>query len=191
MINKKTSILVVALLCAGSFLYAGAVDFYIKDNDLYITNKEEQHTYRIKDISSRSAITIHIPTKMVEEKPKIPPEVPQEKVEPKEDPEAKDQKPSEAKNSDKIAKDRLQLNKFLLESREFYQHGQLKQAWEMLDLAEEIDKQDYRIMTMKGSILMEMGDPKLGVEYWKKSLQLNPQQADLREKIKSFEKDKK
>ncbi len=185
MISKKSVIFILAFLSTDYLMYAGSIDFYTKDNDLYIVNKEEQHIYRIKDISSRSALTIHVPAKKKEGKENKSPEKDQAEQE------SKETKPLKKNSEENLVKDRVLLNKYILESRDFYQSGQLKQAWDVLDLAEEIDSQDHRIKTMKGSLLIEMGDTKLGLEYWKESLKINPQQVELREKIKSLEKDKK
>ena len=183
MIMKKIFLYTMfSILCTPVFA-EDLIKYYIKDNDLYILNREDNHSYIVRDISSRSNLIVHVALRSAK---KETPEAP------KEDDANKSPNPEEKTPktpAELTAKDRAQVTKLLLESRSAYAKGHVNQAWDSVEAAEEINANDYRVKKMKGSLLIEMGDTESGIHYWEESLKLKPDQADLKAKLRSLKKE--
>jgi len=145
---------------------------YIKANTLYVTNPFDHRTYTIPDISTMVPVRIHLygNVKDVDTMKYF------------------DKAQDEEKNKEgkKFVVDKAQITKYILECQELYSEERFKEAWDLLDLASELDANDYRLKKMKGSLLIRMGDEETGLKYWRDSLTINANQPDLKAQLKAY-----
>jgi tetratricopeptide (TPR) repeat protein len=66
--------------------------------------------------------------------------------------------------------------------------GKIEKARELVEKAARIMGEDSEILEHLGDIYLAQGDPIRAVEHWKKSLELDGTQDDVREKIVAHEK---
>ncbi len=163
------------IIFLGIFTYAQTalaedLKHFIKKNTLHVINPFDHRTYTIPDISTKNPARIHLYGDL-------------KKIDA--------MKFSEKANEDsKYMIDKAQVTKYILESQSLYADGLYKEAWDRLDLAEEIDSRDYRLKKMKGSLLIEMGDIETGLKYWHESLEIKPNQPDLKSQLKNYGEEK-
>ena len=75
--------------------------------------------------------------------------------------------------------DRVQAQKLLFKANQHFIKGQITKTWELVDAAKKLDPSHYRIKTMEGSLLYQMGSKDLAMTRWQQSLKQNPDQPEL------------
>lgn len=77
--------------------------------------------------------------------------------------------------------DLVKARKHLFDANEAFFKGDLQKTWSLIDEAEKLDPGNYRIMSMKGSLLYRIGSKDLAVPLWEQSLAINPDQPEIRQ----------
>lgn len=75
--------------------------------------------------------------------------------------------------------ERVKAQKLLYEANQQFIKGNITKTWEMVDKAKQLDPNHYRIKTMEGSLLYQMGSKDLAFTRWQESLKQNPDQPEL------------
>lgn len=88
---------------------------------------------------------------------------------------AVEEKPKQATQEELI-----KARKYLFDANEAFFKGDLQKAWSMIDEAEKLDPENYRIKSMKGSLLYRTGSKDLAIPLWEQSLAINPDQPEIR-----------
>jgi len=79
------------------------------------------------------------------------------------------------------------INEFIRKAKEFYAGGHFKKAWNLLKKAEEMDPKNPIIKTMSGSIQLHLGNIQEAIYYYKESLDIDPNQPDVKKQLKELE----
>ncbi len=74
----------------------------------------------------------------------------------------------------------ISARKYLFDANEAFFKGDLQRAWALIDEAEKLDPENYRIKSMKGSLLYRTGSKDLAIPLWEQSLATNPDQPEIR-----------
>lgn len=75
--------------------------------------------------------------------------------------------------------DKIEARRLMHVANQAYFKGEVSKAWELVEKAEALDPDFYRIKTMKGSLLYKIGSVDLAKEIWMKSLEQNPNQPEI------------
>ncbi len=139
------------------------IEFFVEDNVLIIFDKLDPRQLRIVNIESIPALDITFSRPYNKDKDLAK--------------ETKDDKAAKADSSIKI--DPKDISKYIYQAKKLFNSGDKVAAWDLIDRLEEVAKDDYRIKTMKGSLLYQSGDFAGAITYWQESLKLNKNQADV------------
>jgi tetratricopeptide (TPR) repeat protein len=84
-----------------------------------------------------------------------------------------------------------EVSKYILKAKKLFNKGDVVGAWDVVDRLEEVAPNNYRIKTMKGSLFYRAGEYEKAIMYWKESLKLNRNQAEVRAMIRKAERESK
>ena len=99
-----------------------------------------------------------------------------------------DKREREGKLKSPKLKSDIELDSIIFKAHLLYKDGEYEDAMKLLDMADRNFPDHYKIKTMKGSIFYLMGYPKMAILNWKKSLELNPNQMQVKEYKEKLEK---
>ena len=83
--------------------------------------------------------------------------------------------------------EKSKISTLIIRANELFYRGNYDGAFTLINQAETLDPQNAQVKAMKGSLLIETKHVKDGIQSWKESLLLNPDQPDLQKKIKEIE----
>lgn len=75
---------------------------------------------------------------------------------------------------------KVEARRIMFKANQAFFSGDLEKTWELIDQAEKLDPGYYRIRNMKGSLLYKLGSRDVARELWKTSLEINPEQPDIK-----------
>jgi lipopolysaccharide biosynthesis regulator YciM len=85
--------------------------------------------------------------------------------------------------------DKVNARKVMYQANQAFFKGEIEKAWQLVEEAENLDPDFYRIKSMKGSLLFKIGSKELAVDLWRDSLTKNPDQPEIRAMLEKTEKE--
>jgi tetratricopeptide (TPR) repeat protein len=83
---------------------------------------------------------------------------------------------------------KVAARRIMYQANQAFFKGEIEKTWELIEQAEKLDPEFYRIKSMKGSLLFKIGSKDLAVELWRESLTKNPNQPEIRAMLENAEK---
>lgn len=83
--------------------------------------------------------------------------------------------------------DKAKLAEILYKAKIYFKRGDIATTWDLVNQAEELAPEDYRVSAMKGSLLYQAGGFVEAKEYWNKSLKKNPIQPDIKAMLRKMQ----
>ena len=75
--------------------------------------------------------------------------------------------------------EKIEARRIMYNANQAFFKGGIEKAWELIEKAEALDPDYYRIKSMKGSLLYKIGSKDLAISLWKQSLAINPNQPEI------------
>lgn len=85
--------------------------------------------------------------------------------------------------------EKIEARRIMFQANQEFFNGNLDKAWDLIEQAEKLDKDFYRIKSMKGSLLYRIGSKDLAVAMWQESLALNPAQPEIVKLLQETQKE--
>ncbi|MBP9707194.1 MAG: hypothetical protein KBD78_06080 [Oligoflexales bacterium] len=85
--------------------------------------------------------------------------------------------------------EKIEARRIMFQANQEFFNGNLDKAWDLIEQAEKLDKDFYRIKSMKGSLLYRIGSKDLAVAMWQESLALNPAQPEIVKMLQETQKE--
>jgi tetratricopeptide (TPR) repeat protein len=75
---------------------------------------------------------------------------------------------------------KIEARRIMYQANQAFFKGEIEKTWDLIEQAEKLDPEFYRIKSMKGSLLYRIGSKDLAAELWKDSLEKKPDQPEIR-----------
>ena len=166
------------LFCfVSSFVYAGVV-IYKKEKDIIVKGNEQREQFVLPEtFKNASRYNIIIPAKKKKVAEKKVEEV-EKKL--KEKPAVKEEDSKRVVASQGKETFKPDLPTLLLEANDLYHKKKYKRLLSILNRAEKFYPKNSHIKTMKGSLFYSLGWKDLATQNWKNSLDIEPNQPEVR-----------
>ncbi len=166
---KISSLLSLVFACSASGVFAAdpvtpkSLDVIDNQGDLILIEKDKKTRYITpKEINSTGSFLVKIQRER-----------------------AKEEEARKAPTQD----EKIEARKLMFEANQAFFKGEFQKVWDLIDQAENLDPEFYRIKSMKGSLLYRIGSKDLAVSLWQESLKVNPDQPDIIELLQNTQKE--
>ena len=165
--DKKKSVVVEKIL---------PYDYKVENNKIKIEEKGSSKIHYLKNLKQYPSIRVTLPYHKILKKD------PGEKPDEKEDKKQKREKKLPKKRN-LSENDEDKINLLIEKAKSSYLSGDFEEAIGYLKQAKKIDEDSPLVHKMIGSVYMQMGEQGKGLEFYKSSLDLDPDQSDLQIEI--------
>lgn len=166
---KVFGFLSLVFACSASGLYAAdpvtpkSLDVIDNQGDLILIEKDKKTRYITpKEMSTTGSFLVKIQRQAPEE---------------------------EAARKAPTQDEKIEARKLMFEANQAFFKGEFQKVWDLIDKAENLDPEFYRIKSMKGSLLYRIGSKDLAISLWQESLKVNPDQPDIIEMLQNTQKE--
>lgn len=84
--------------------------------------------------------------------------------------------------------ERIEARRIMYKANQAFFKGDIEGTWDLVEQAEKLDPNYARVLSMKGSLLYKIGSVGLAKYLWNKSLQMDPNQEDIREALRQADR---